>query len=132
MSASCRPSIRTVRVTPPAPGSRPSVTSGTPISYDPSAAIRWWQASAISSPPPSAAPLIAATTGTPSVSSARSCRLTSSSMSKTCWAFSGWICRSISRLPPAKNVSLALVITTPVIASFSATSRSTVRPIAST
>jgi hypothetical protein len=41
ISASCRPSIRVTRVTPPAPGSSPSVTSGTPISYEPSAAIRW-------------------------------------------------------------------------------------------
>ena len=31
VSASTMPSIRTVRVTPPAPGSRPSVTSGKPI-----------------------------------------------------------------------------------------------------
>jgi hypothetical protein len=35
-----------------------------------SIAMRWWQASAISSPPPSAVPFSAATTGLPSVSSA--------------------------------------------------------------
>ena len=95
------------------PGSRPSVTSGTPISIRlSSATIRWWQASAISSPPPSAEPLIAATTGTPSVSSDRSCRLTSSIVSKTSAASAGWICDSSCRLPPAKNVDFALVITT--------------------
>ncbi len=60
------PSRRTVRTTPPPPGSRPRVTSGRPI-FEPlaSRAMRWWQASAISRPPPSAAPLIAATTGLP-------------------------------------------------------------------
>ena len=54
------PSRRTVRTTPPPPGSRPSVTSGRPI-FEPlaSRAMRWWVARAISRPPPSAAPLIA-------------------------------------------------------------------------
>ena len=32
VSAVCRPSMRTVRITPPPPGSRPRVTSGRPIS----------------------------------------------------------------------------------------------------
>ncbi len=55
--ASAMPSSRTVRVTPPPPGSRPRVTSGRPNSaFGRSSAIRWWQASAISSPPPSAVP----------------------------------------------------------------------------
>ena len=50
------------RCVPPAPGTMPSFTSGRP-SLPSAAAMRKWQPSAISSPPPSAAPLIAATTG---------------------------------------------------------------------
>ena len=68
---------------------------------------------------------MAATTGLPSVSSARRSRLTLSTVSKTSPAFSGpaWIMPL--RSPPAKKVFLALVMTTPVIESFSATRRST-------
>ena len=58
------PSIRTMRVTPPPPGSSPRLASGRPSStLGSSSAIRWLAARAISKPPPSAAPLIAATTG---------------------------------------------------------------------
>ena len=54
------PSMRVTRTTPPAPGSRPSWTSGWPSwIFGSSTTIRRWQASAISSPPPSAAPLMA-------------------------------------------------------------------------
>jgi hypothetical protein len=77
--------------------------------------MRWWQASAISRPPPSAAPLIAATTGLPSVSRRRSSCL-------ICWDWSKTFCASAfvyftrsSRLPPAKNVFFAEVSTTPAI-----------------
>ena len=68
-----RPSSRTMRTIPPPPGNRPRVTSGRP-SCTPglSRAMRWWQARQISQPPPSAAPLIAATTGLPRVSRRRS------------------------------------------------------------
>ena len=70
------PRRRTTRTTPPQPGSRPSPASGRPSSLPGTfATIRWWLASASSRPPPSAAPLIAATTGLPRVSSARSCAL---------------------------------------------------------
>ena len=54
---------------PPAPGSRPSFTSGKP-SFAACAATRAWQPSAISSPPPSAAPPIAATIGLATASKA--------------------------------------------------------------
>ena len=50
------------RCVPPAPGSRPSFTSGRPTRAV-AAAIRKWQASASSKPPPSAVPCSAATTG---------------------------------------------------------------------
>lgn len=126
MNAFWMPNIRTVRVTPPPPGSRPSVTSGRPRTLPlTSAAIRWWQASAISRPPPSAAPLMAATTGLPRVSSARRSRLTDSTVSNASPAFSGPRLIMPLRSPPAKKVFFALVITTPVIESFSAARRST-------
>ena len=122
-----------MRVTPPAPGSSPSVTSGSPnCAFAPATAIRRWQASAISRPPPRAVPLSAATTGRPSVSSARSWRFISSIVAKTSAASSG-VARVISvRSPPAKNVFLALVTTTPRMPSRSATRRSTARPIEAT
>lgn len=50
------------RCMPPEPGIRPSVTSGRPTRAD-SGATRPWQASAHSSPPPSATPAMAATGG---------------------------------------------------------------------
>ena len=44
MKAFWMPNIRTVRATPPPPGSRPRVTSGRPIWHAPtSAAMRWWR-----------------------------------------------------------------------------------------
>ncbi len=61
-AAATTPASRGRRCVPPAPGTMPSFTSGRP-SFAACAAMRWWQPSAISSPPPSAAPLIAATTG---------------------------------------------------------------------
>ena len=124
------PNMRTVRTTPPAPGSSPSLTSGKPsLTFGSSSITRWWVASVISSPPPSAAPLIAAATGRPSVSRRRSWRLTSRIPAANSPA-----CSRVTRLrslrsPPAKNVFLADVITTPLISSFSASSRSTVAPI---
>ena len=127
MSALTIPSIRTVRVTPPAPGSNPSWTSGNPTTaLGSSTTIRWWQASAISRPPPSAAPLMAATTGLPSVSSRRSTALLSRrnvAISSECSRVA--FLRSL-RSPPAKNVFLAEVMITPLISSRSASSRSTV------
>src|SRR5690606_23142980 len=130
MSACCRPSMRTVRMMPPPAGSRPRVTSGRPI-CEPrtSAAMRWWVARAISSPPPRAAPLMAATTGLPRVSSLRRAALISVSSSMRAWASSGPTFIMFFRSPPAKKVFLAEVSTTPVMSSFSATSRSTVSVI---
>ena len=72
---------------------------------------------------------MAATTGLPSVSRVRSCFLTVSTVSKDCPAFSGPALIMRVRSPPAKKVFFALVITTPVIESFSATRRSTALPI---
>ncbi len=95
----------------------------------PSTAIRWWQARAISRPPPSAAPLIAATTGLPSSSIRRSPALMDSAISKICGASSGVAWTMRLRSPPAKKVFFALVITTPAISSFSCSSRSTAAAI---
>ncbi len=68
-SAGWMPMIRGSRWVPPAPGISPSVASGSPIMiFGESRVIRWWQARAISSPPPRAEPLITATTGFPDVS----------------------------------------------------------------
>ncbi len=68
---------------------------------------------------------MAATTGLPSVSSARRSALMPSTSAKISPAFSGPAVIIALRSPPAKKVFLALVITTPVIESFSATRRST-------
>ena len=68
---------------------------------------------------------MAATTGLPSVSSARRSRLTASTVSNASPAFSGPSLIMPLRSPPAKKVFFALVMTTPVIESFSATRRST-------
>jgi hypothetical protein len=126
ISASVRPSIRTVRVTPPPPGSSPRVTSGRPSwTFGSSSTIRWWQASAISRPPPSAAPLIAATTGLPSVSIARRSAFIASTSANTVGASSGVAWIIAFRSPPAKNVFFALATTTPVTSSFSFTRRAT-------
>ena len=124
------PNMRTVRTTPPPPGNSPNLTSGKPsLAFGSSTMTRWWAASAISRPPPSAAPLIAATTGLPSVSSRRSWLLTSrmpAANSTDCSRVT--VLRSL-RSPPAKNVFLADVRTTPLMSSFSASRRSTVAPI---
>ena len=56
------PASRGTRCVPPAPGMMPSVTSGRPTRAS-AVAIRPWAASAISKPPPSAVPWMAATTG---------------------------------------------------------------------
>ncbi|SKU28397.1 Uncharacterised protein [Mycobacteroides abscessus subsp. abscessus] len=72
---------------------------------------------------------MAATTGRPKVSSVRRSALISSTSLKASWAFSGWIWMILVRSPPAKKVFLALVITTPVIESFSSTRRLTVAAI---
>ena len=61
-SAFAGPTRRGRRTVPPAPGSRPSFTSGSP-SFAPLSAMRKWQPSASSSPPPSAVPWMAATVG---------------------------------------------------------------------
>jgi hypothetical protein len=70
LSAVSNPTTRGSRWVPPAPGSSPSFTSGSPI-FAPGVATRKWQPSASSSPPPSAMPWIAATTGLVAASSAR-------------------------------------------------------------
>jgi hypothetical protein len=69
---------------------------------------------------------MAATTGLPRVSRARRSRLVSSTRLKASAAFSGPMLTIALRSPPAKKVFFALVMTTPVIESFSATSFSTV------
>src|SRR5690349_13499751 len=61
-SAGSAPTSRGRRCVPPAPGMRPSLTSGRP-SLASAAATRWWAASASSSPPPRQDPVMAAITG---------------------------------------------------------------------
>ena len=92
--------------------------------------MRWWQASPISRPPPSAVPFMAATTGRPSVSSLRSWAFTVVTVWSTCAASAGPAVERASRSPPAKNVFLADVTITPTSSSFAATSSSTTAPIA--
>ena len=121
-----------MRVTPPPPGSRPRVTSGRPSSiFGSSTAIRWWHASVISRPPPSAVPLIAATTGLPQVSRRRSWALTASPIAKIWAASSGPALTIDFRSPPAKKVFFALVMTTPATSpsAMSFSSRSTAASI---
>jgi hypothetical protein len=91
--------------------------------------MRWLQASAISRPPPSAAPLIAATTGRGNVSSRRRPAFMDSTIAKISGASSlvAWLISL--RLPPAKNVFFALATTTPVTWSCSSYSRSTAAAI---
>ena len=76
--------------------------------------MRWWQASVISYPPPSAAPLIAATTGLGSFSRRRRSAFMLSTSANSRGASSGFAWIISDRLPPAKNVFLALATTTPV------------------
>ncbi len=68
---------------------------------------------------------MAATTGLPKVSSVRRSFLIASTVLKNSPASSGWAWIMPLRSPPAKKVFFALVMTTPVIESFSATRRST-------
>ena len=68
---------------------------------------------------------MAATTGIPSVSSLRRSALADSARSNASAASSGPSLTKPLRSPPAKKVFFALASTTPVIESFSATSRST-------
>jgi len=63
-SAGRRPIRRAERWVPPAPGTTPRVISGRPT-LALARAMRWWQASASSRPPPSAVPWMAASTGLP-------------------------------------------------------------------
>ena len=122
--------MRTTRVTPPPPGSRPSVASGSPIFTERSStAIRRLAASAISRPPPSAAPLMAATTGRGKVSRRRRLALTASPIAKISSASSGVAFIMLLRLPPAKKVFLALVSTTPVTSACSSYNRWTAASI---
>ncbi len=72
---------------------------------------------------------MAATVGTPSRSIRRSCALMACPISKLSWAWSGPIsCRPL-RLPPAKKVFLAEVMTTPAMESFSSSRRATASSI---
>ncbi len=102
------PSRRTMRTTPPAPGSRPSVTSGRPSGiFASSSAMRWCAHRQISQPPPSAAPLIAATTGLPSVSMARSCSFIGCATAHIASAPCSRAAISSLRSAPAKKVDFA-------------------------
>ncbi|CAA0137688.1 Uncharacterised protein [Mycolicibacterium vanbaalenii] len=68
---------------------------------------------------------MAATTGTPRVSSRRRSALMNSTSANDSAALSGPTFIMPLRSPPAKKVFFALAITTPVIESFSSTRRST-------
>jgi hypothetical protein len=92
--------------------------------------MRWWVASPISRPPPSAVPFIAATTGLPSVSSLRSWAFTSVTFLNTSGASAGVALIRLSRSPPAKKVFFADVMITPVMLSLSLASASTHSPMA--
>ena len=69
---------------------------------------------------------MAATTGLPSVSSRRRMALPSRTKPANSSAFSGVTFLRSLRSPPAKNVFLADVMTTPLMSSFSDSRRSTV------
>ena len=116
------------RCVPPAPGSRPSLTSGRPIlALGSSMAKRAWQASASSRPPPSVVPLRAATTGLPHFSMRRSRALSSSPNWKACSTVVIWLSWSISA--PTMKVGLPEVMTRPLRASsFSSRSRRVAKP----
>ena len=119
-SAARAPIIRGRRWVPPPPGSRPTVTSGWPNSaFGLSAAMRRWQARAISSPPPSAVPGSAATKGLPQVSMVRLKVCKPRDMSNTVCASSAWI--SANRSAPAIKSRFAEVTITPVTASSATT-----------
>ena len=72
---------------------------------------------------------MAATTGLPKVSSRRRSALMPSIISKIAWASSGVAASMPLRLPPAKKVFFAEVMTTPETSSFSAYSLSTALPM---
>ncbi len=91
-SAFSTPTTRGRRCVPPAPGRMPSLTSGRP-SRAVGQATRAWQPSASSSPPPSATPLMAATTGLAMPRSRRSRRAG--------WAVGG-LPNSVMSAPPLK------------------------------
>src|SRR5579862_9066095 len=125
-NAACRPSSRTVLVTPPAPGRRPSVTSGRPSWIDGSSStMRQCALSAIYQPPPRAVPSSAATTGMPSVSSARICFLAAWIQRNTCGPSFGPYCRTSFSSAPAKKVFLADASITPLMEAFSRARRPT-------
>ncbi len=114
---------------PPPPGNSPTWASGRPTrALALSAAMRRWQASAISSPPPNAVPLSAATKGLPPVSISRVSawkpiiHSNASSAPSMRW--------SMSRSPPAMKSDLADVTTTPLTLS-SASALRTAAPKAS-
>src|SRR5258705_1764944 len=112
------PIRRGTRCVPPAPGIRPSVTSGN-ASRSPgsSTAMRRWQAKATSSPPPMAEPFKAATKGLPLVSMRRRhCPI-----SRTRAAASAGVCtcRNSSRSPPEMKSVFADVMITPLTEEFS-------------
>ncbi len=113
--ACCSPTRRSSRCVPPPPGSRPSLTSGWPsLSPGSSRAMRAWQASAISKPPPRAWPFSAATTGLPCVSSARRIFFSAIEPSK---GSSGLVqVTSRSRSAPAQKSALPLVRIMPLTA----------------
>src|SRR5262245_16487174 len=100
--------MRASRAVPPAPGMTPRRTSVNPISAV-SAAIRMSHASASSSPPPNAAPLIAAITGRRNAATAFISRLSSSRNPHVC---SSDIVRRSFRSAPAEKALPAPVTTT--------------------
>ena len=99
---------------PVAPGIRPSVTSGMPNRiFASSSAKRAWPISATSQPPPSAVPLSSATTGLPSVSSARKLAFSASISAKPGAAsFASSVSTPFSAAP-AKKVDFAEASSTP-------------------
>ncbi len=120
------PTRRGSRCVPPAPGNRPTWTSGNPTAAAGlSASTRWWQASASSKPPPIAAPLIAATTGLPQVSRRRKARDSepyfSNSTSTGSSAVWSRLASIASRSAPATKASLPEVTMAPLIAASPAT-----------
>ena len=126
-SACCMPTSRGSRTVPPPPGSRPSFTSGWPsLSLGLSMAMRAWQASASSSPPPSAWPLIAATTGLPCSSILRSTAFMAMLPSKGSSGLVHLLMRS--RSPPAQKSALPLVRIRPFTAGSASLSTAALMP----
>ena len=125
MNAFWMPNIRTVRVTPPPPGSRPSVTSGKPTT---SALDVGGDAVVARQRDLQAAAERRAVDGGDD-------RLTEGLQRRRSFLIPSTVLKNSPRppagldhglrSPPAKKVFFALVMTTPVIVSFSATRRST-------